>query len=67
VLIFAMMGMFMYIAHDAQRRWGNPTQYRDTLSAVQKQEWFERQRRLKEYEEFLEQRRREAEQNESSR
>jgi hypothetical protein len=66
VLIFVIMGMFMYIAHDAQRRWGNPTQYRDTLSAVQKQEWFERQRRIQEYQEFLEQRRREAEQNESS-
>ena len=66
VLIFVMMAMFMYIAYDAQRRWGNPTQYRDTLSAVQKQEWFERQRRLQEYQEFLEQRRL-AEQNESSR
>jgi hypothetical protein len=60
-----MMGMFMYVAYDAQRRWGNPTQYRDTLAAVQKQEWFERQKRLKEYQEFLEQRR-QAEQNESS-
>jgi len=68
VLIFVMMGMFMYIAHDAQRRWGSvpDTRYRDTLEAIQKQEWFERQRRLKEYEEFLEQRR-QAEQNESSR
>ena len=67
VLIFAMMGMFMYIAHDAQRRWGGPidTRYRDTLAAVQKQEWFERQQRLQEYQEFLEQRR-QAEKNESS-
>jgi hypothetical protein len=64
-----MMGMFMYIAHDAQRRWGGvtDTRYRDTLEAVEKQEWFERQQRLQEYQEFLEQRRREAEQNESSR
>jgi hypothetical protein len=69
VVMFAVMGMFMYIAYDAQQRWGGvtDTRYRDTLEAVQKQEWFERQRRLKEYEEFLEQRRREAEQNESSR
>jgi hypothetical protein len=62
-----MAGFFMWVAHDAQRRWGNPTQYRDTLAAVQKQEWFERQRRLQEYQEFLEQRKRQAEQNESSR
>jgi hypothetical protein len=34
---------------------------------VEKQEWFERQQRLQEYQEFLEQRRREAEQNESGR
>ena len=67
VLIFAMMGMFMYIAYDAQRRWGGPidTRYRDTLEAVQKQEWFERQQRLQQYQEFLEQRRQE-QQNESS-
>ena len=63
-----MMGMFMYIAYDAQRRWGGPidTRYRDTLEAIQKQEWFERQQRLQQYQEFLEQRR-QAEQNESSR
>ena len=69
VLMFAVMGMFMYIAYDAQRRWGGPidTRYRDTLEAVQKQEWFERQQRLQEYQEFLEQRRREAEHDESSR
>jgi hypothetical protein len=69
VLIFVMMGMFMYIAYDAQRRWGGvtDTRYRDTLEAVQKQEWFERQRRLKEYEEFLEQRRHQDKQDESSR
>jgi predicted RND superfamily exporter protein len=68
VLIFVLMVMFIYISYDAQRRWGvvTDTRYRDTLAAVQKQEWFERQRRLKEYEEFLEQRRSEAEQNESS-
>ena len=63
------MGMFMYIAYDAQRRWGGvtDTRYRDTLEAVEKQEWFERQRRLKEYEEFLEQRQHQDKQDESSR
>jgi hypothetical protein len=68
VLMFATMGMFMYIAYDAQRRWGGvaDTRYRDTLAAVQKQEWFERQRRIQQYQEFLEQRR-QAEHDESSR
>jgi hypothetical protein len=67
VLMFATMGMFMYIAYDAQRRWGGvaDTRYRDTLAAVQKQEWFERQRRIQQYQEFLEQRR-QAEHDESS-
>ena len=67
VLMLVMGGLFMYVAHDAQQRWGNPTQYRDKLSAVQKQEWFERQQKLKEYQEFLEQRKRQAEHDESSR
>ena len=68
VVIFVMMGMFMYIAYDAQRRWGGvtDTRYRDTLAAVQKQEWFERQQRLQEYQEFLKQRRRRDKQDESS-
>ena len=65
VAMLIMGGFFMWLAYDAQKRWGNPTQYRDTLATVQKQEWFERQQRLREYEEFLEQRRRAAEQNES--
>jgi hypothetical protein len=66
-VVFVMMGVFMYIAYDAQRRWGGvtDTRYRDTLEAVQKQEWFERQQRLQEYQEFLDQRRQET-QNESS-
>jgi hypothetical protein len=62
-----MMGMFMWIAHDAQRRWGNPTQYRDQLAAMRKQTWFERQQQMQEYEEFLEQRRHQDKQDESSR
>jgi hypothetical protein len=66
-VVFVMMGVFMYIAYDAQRRWGGvtDTRYRDTLEAVQKQEWFERQQRLQEYQEFLDQRRQEK-QNEYS-
>jgi hypothetical protein len=67
ICMVIMAGFFMWVAHDAQRRWGNPTQFRDTLAAIQKQEWFERQKKIQEYEEFLEQRRRAAEQNESSR
>jgi hypothetical protein len=66
IAIIIMAGFFMWVAHDAQQRWGNPTEFRDTLAAVQKQEWFERQRRLQEYQEFLEDKRRQAEQNESS-
>jgi hypothetical protein len=66
-VILIMGGFFMWIAHDAQQRWGgtNMHRYRDTLEEINRQEWFERQRKLKEYEEFLEQRRRQAEQNES--
>lgn len=68
VLIFVMMGFFMWIAHDAQKRWGgtNMHKYRDTLEQVRKQEWYEHQRKLKEYEDFLEQERKKKEQNESS-
>jgi hypothetical protein len=68
VLVFVMMGFFMWVAHDAQRRWGgtNMHKYRDTLERVRKEEWFEHQRKLKEYEDFLEQQRKRKEQNESS-
>jgi len=68
VLVFVMMGFFMWVANDAQKRWGgtNMHKYRDTLEEVRRQEWFEHQRKLKEYEDFLEQERRKKEQNESS-
>ena len=68
VLVFVMMGFFMWVAHDAQKRWGgiNMHRYRDTLEEVNRQEWFEHQRKLKQYEDFLEQERRKKEQNESS-
>jgi hypothetical protein len=64
VLVFVMMGMFMYIAYDAQKRWGGvtSTQYRDTLERVRKQEWYEHQKKLQEYELFLKQK----QENESS-
>jgi len=67
-LMLVMGGFFMWVAYDAQQRWGNYIKhgYRDTLEEVKKQEWFERQKRLKEYENFLEQERRRKEQNESS-
>lgn len=67
-LMLFMGGFFMWVAHDAQRRWGgiNMHKYRDTLEEVKKQEWFEHQKKLKEYEDFLEQQRRSKEQNESS-
>jgi hypothetical protein len=68
VLVFVMMGFFMWVAYDAQRRWGgtNMHKYRDTLEAVRRQEWYEHQRKLKEYEDFLEQERRKRERSESS-
>jgi hypothetical protein len=68
LLVFVMMGFFMWVAHDAQKRWGgtNMHKYRDTLEEVRRQEWFEHQRKLKEYEDFLEQERKKKEQNESS-
>ena len=68
ILMLFMGGFFMWVAHDAQQRWGNYIKhgYRDTLEQVKREEWFERQKRLKEYEDFLEQERRKKEQNESS-
>ena len=67
IATIVMGGFFMWVAHDAQQRWGNYINhgYRDTLEQVKKEEWFERQKRLKEYEDFLEQERRRKEQNES--
>jgi hypothetical protein len=68
LLVFVMMGFFMWVAHDAQKRWGgtNMHKYRDTLEQVRRQEWFEHQRKLKEYEDFLEQEPKKIEQIESS-
>jgi hypothetical protein len=66
VLVFVMMGFFMWVAHDAQKRWGgtNMHKYRDTLERVRKEEWYQHQKKLHEYELFLQQK--QQEENESS-
>ena len=51
-----MAGFFMWIAHDAQQRWGNLDQYRQTLKAVEREEWFERQKKTNDYILWLQQR-----------
>lgn len=72
VIILVLGGLMMWVAHDAQQRWGDylnrPNNYRDQLEAKRKQEWFERQKNLKEYQEFLEEKRRkkELEKNEAN-
>ncbi len=57
VIMLIMGGVFMYIAYDAQKRWGNyinrPNNFRNQEEAIRKQEWFERQKKLQDYEEFL--------------
>ena len=60
VLILFMGGFFMWLAHDAQKRWGDyinrPHNFRETEAALRRQEWFEHQQKLQEYELFLQQR-----------
>jgi hypothetical protein len=57
IMMLVMGGVFMYIAYDAQTRWGNyinrPNNFRNQEEAIRKQEWFERQKKLQDYEEFL--------------
>lgn len=69
VVMLFMGGVFMYIAYDAQTRWGTyinrPNNFREQAEAIRKQEWFERQKKLKEYENYLEQERIKREQNET--
>jgi hypothetical protein len=69
VLMLIMGGLFMWIAHDAQQRWGNYLKhdYRDTLERVKREEWFEHQKKLQEYELFLQQKRQEEQARESNR
>ena len=68
LLMLVMVGFFMWVAHDAQTRWGdvNGTRYRDTLERVRQQEWFDHQRKLQDYELFLQQKQTEEKANESS-
>lgn len=68
LLMLVMGGFFMWVAHDAQKRWGdvNGTRYRDTLERVRQQEWFDHQRKLQDYELFLQQKQQEEKGNESS-
>lgn len=58
MLIFFMSGFFVWLAHDAQQRWGHyvTTEAQDTLKKVREQEWFEHQQKLHDYQEFLQQR-----------
>ena len=56
IAVLIMSGFFMWLAHDAQQRWGDHSQYRETLQEIERQEWFERQQRLNEYQQFLQQR-----------
>ena len=69
IAMIIMGGFFMWVAYDAQKRWGSwldrPNNYRATEQALRQEEWFAHQQKLREYQEFLEQRRRQAEQNES--
>lgn len=59
ILVIFMGGFFMWVAHDAQTRWGDwinrPNNYRQQAEAIRKQEWFEHQKKLQQYEEFLKQ------------
>ena len=67
LLMLVMGGFFMWVAHDAQQRWGNvtSTRYRDTLERVRKEEWYEHQKKLQEYELFLQQKQQQEKANES--
>ena len=69
ILMLVMLFFFMWLADDAQRRWGNYINngYRQTLEEVRRQEWFEHQRQLQEYEDFLrEKKQKERSDNDSS-
>lgn len=68
ISMLIMAGFFMWVAHDAQQRWGNitGTRYRDTLERVRKEEWYQHQKKLQEYELFLQQKQEEEQARESS-
>jgi len=69
IVMLVIGGLMMWIAHDAQTRWGYDIKnkpYQTRLTELRKQEWFERQKKLKEYEEFLAEKERKKTENESS-
>jgi hypothetical protein len=70
LVLLIMGGFFMWLAHDAQRRWGDylnrPHNFRERAEAIRKQEWFERQRTLQDYELYLQQRREQEQADESN-
>jgi len=69
IVMLVIGGLMMWIAHDAQTRWGYDIKnkpYQTRLAELKKQEWFERQKKLKEYEEFLAEKERKKTENESS-
>jgi len=68
LMMLVMGGFFMWVAHDAQKRWGGYINhdYRDTLERVKKQEWFEHQKKLQQYELFLQQQKQEEQAREPS-
>jgi len=68
IVIFVFGGLMMWVAYDAQQRWGDTMKnkpYQTRLAELKKQEWFERQKKLKDYEEFLAERERKKTENES--
>jgi hypothetical protein len=67
VIMIVIGGLMMWIAHDAQIRWGDSMKnkpYQTRLAELRKQEWFERQKKLKDYQEFLEEKERKRKENE---
>jgi hypothetical protein len=56
-LILVIGIMFMYIAHDAEKRWGHilkkPGSYREQQELLRTQDWFDKQKETEEYKEFL--------------
>ena len=57
-IVGVMGGFFAWLAKDAEQRWGRYVTHeaRDTLERVRREEWFDHQRKLQDYEEFLKQR-----------
>ena len=55
IFFFFTMMMFMYIAHDAKQRWGGQDDkpYQKRLEAIKRQEWYDHQRKIQEYEDYL--------------